>query len=292
MLNIPMKTSRPITRDDLQSINGQKVQGALNINNVESLNRSPASQHSYPPAQSAYASAQPAYTPVQPTYTPAQPTPASVQPTYTPVRPASVQPTPAPVQPAPIVDKPVPPLPNLMQKGQKYALESNGKLSAVKACLGWNIKNAACELDVSAFMLNATGKVPGDDWFVFYGQTSSPDGSCLFSSGGGPDRETISVNMSRLNHDISKIVFVLTINDALEKKLNFSMVKDAYIRIVNCTTNETIVSFKLEEYYPNVTSMMIGELYLHNGAWKFNAVGSGVAKNLAGLCEMYGIQVI
>jgi tellurium resistance protein TerD len=48
----------------------------------------------------------------------------------------------------------------------------------------------------------------------------------------------------------------------------------------------------MDEYYTNVTSMMIGELYLHNGAWKFNAIGNGVAKDLAGLCGLYGVQVI
>ena len=53
-----------------------------------------------------------------------------------------------------------------------------------------------------------------------------------------------------------------------------------------------LVSFKMDEYYTNVTSMMIGELYLHNGAWKFNAIGNGVAKDLAGLCGLYGVQVI
>lgn len=53
-----------------------------------------------------------------------------------------------------------------------------------------------------------------------------------------------------------------------------------------------LVSFKMDEYYTNVTSMMIGELYLHNGAWKFNAIGNGMAKDLAGLCGLYGVQVI
>ena len=48
----------------------------------------------------------------------------------------------------------------------------------------------------------------------------------------------------------------------------------------------------MEEYYSNVTSMMIGEVYQYKGAWKFNAIGNGVAKNLAGLCELYGVEVV
>ncbi len=47
----------------------------------------------------------------------------------------------------------------------------------------------------------------------------------------------------------------------------------------------------MDEYYSNVISMMIGEVYLHNGNWKFNAIGNGVAKDLEGLCGLYGVQV-
>ena len=69
------------------------------------------------------------------------------------------------------------------------------------------------------------------------------------------------------------------------------MLKDAYVRIMDKSGKE-LVSFLMTEYYNNVISMMIGELYQHNGAWKFNAVGNGVAKDLAGLCALYGVQVI
>ena len=37
--------------------------------------------------------------------------------------------------------------------------------------------------------------------------------------------------------------------------------------------------------------MMIGEIYQHNGTWKFNAIGNGVTRDLAGLCALYGVQV-
>lgn len=181
-----------------------------------------------------------------------------------------------------------PPLLNPIQKGQKAPLESTVPLRSVKACFGWNTTNPQCDVDVSAFLLGANGKVPGDSWFVFYGQPVSPDKSCRFQTD-TIDREIIDIDFGKLNSGIQKIVFVLTINDAFEKKLNFGMMKDAYIRILN--REQELVSFKMTDYYTNVISMMIGELYLHNGKWKFNAIGNGVAKDLAGLCAMYGVQV-
>ena len=145
--------------------------------------------------------------------------------------------------------KPIPPLQKMMQKGQKVALTSQTPPRVIKACLGWNTTNAQCDVDVSAFLLDGTGKVPGDDWFV------------------------------------------LTINADLQKNLHFVWVKYAYNIILNDDSQEELVSFQMDEYYTNVISMMIGEVYLHNGIWKFNAVGNGVAKDLSGLCGLYGVQV-
>lgn len=185
----------------------------------------------------------------------------------------------------------IPQLCNMIQKGQKVPVSLlNSQI--VDVCMGWNVNNSDCDVDVSAFLLNDTGKVIGDSWFVFYGQTDSPDGSVHFSAESQHDREEVSVNLSRLDPLVKKIVFVLTINDAFPKKLNFSMINDAYIRILDHSSRQEIVSFKMDEYYSNVISMMIGELYIYNGAWKFNAIGNGVAKDLAGLCQLYGVQVV
>ena len=249
MVQIPMISSGPVTKQTVLSINQIRVQGPKSSQNITSINN--GTLRNPPSAAQAAAS--------------------------------------HPVSP---VEKQAPALLHMVKKGQKISLETQGKLTGINACLGWNTLNAACDVDVSAFLLNSSGKVPGDTWFVFYGQTKSPDGSTKFLSGQGEDREIISIDFTRLNTGVQKIVFVLTINEALEKNLNFSMLKDAYVRIMDQTSNKEIASFKMEEYYSNVTSMMIGEIYRYNDSWKFNAIGNGVARDLAGLCEFYGVQVI
>lgn len=186
--------------------------------------------------------------------------------------------------------KPLPPLLHNMQKGQKLPL-SSAPLPALDACFGWNVLDNRCDVDVSAFLLGADGKVIGDSWFVFYGQPQSPDKSTELTADPILDREKIHIDFGRLNPEVKKIVFVLTIHEALEQKLHFGMLRDAYVRILEPSGKE-LVSFMMEEYYDNVISMMIGEIYLHNGTWKFNAVGNGVAKDLAGLCGLYGVEVV
>ena len=184
----------------------------------------------------------------------------------------------------------LPALTKRVSKGQKVPLNFSSK--DMKINFGWNVNNPACDVDVSAFLLSGSGKVVGDDYFVFYGQESSPEKSVLFKNVENANvLEVFDIDTSKLNPAVQKIVFVMTINDALENALNFSMLKDAYIQIVDPVTNAEVASFLVEEYYNNINSMMMGEVYLHNGAWKFNAIGNGVNKDLAGLCEFYGVQV-
>ena len=262
MINVTMKSSGAVNKQTIMTIYNKNIQGPKTSQNIGSLNRA---HINYPSNQNTNTSSA---------------TSQSIDPVVN-----------SDVSKTSISTKTVPALTKQIQKGQKVPINSHGSLTSIQARLGWNVNNPSCDVDVSAFLLNQSGKVIGDDWFVFYGQEVSPDGSTKFSTDTGQDREIISINFEKLNSSVSKIVFVLTINEALVKHLNFSMLKDAYIRIMD-NTNTEIVSFKMEEYYSNVTSMMIGEVYLHNGSWKFNAIGNGVARDLAGLCELYGVQVV
>lgn len=272
MVNIPTRTEQPLTKDTVLSINQRRIRGPLDRQSIDSLNINGANPAHQQRNNTPVNQVRTGYPQVN-TPTP-RPTPQPAA-QHTPQAPAAIR---------------VPQLQNEARKGQKVQLAVAGSLQRVRASMGWNVLNPECDVDVSAFLLR-NGRVLGDDWFVFYGQETSPDGSTVFSANSSPDRESISIDFSRLNAAVDRIVFILTINEAAEKRLNFSMIKDAYIRIIDTPSNRELVSFKIEEYYSNVISMTIGEIYLHNGAWKFNAVGNGVGKDLAGLCQQYGVQV-
>ena len=181
----------------------------------------------------------------------------------------------------------------ILRKGQKLSLmRENPNLTAVEVSLGWRVQNLACDMDASAFLLGSNGKVVGDEWFVFYGQTSSPDGSVVHhGERGGTGEETLSIDLKKLHPSVKRIVFILTIHEALRQRLNFGMVSDAYIQVRDGRMGKGILRFRLDEYYSNVISMVVGELYEKNGEWRFNAVGNGVDRDLEGLCGLYGVQV-
>ena len=184
-----------------------------------------------------------------------------------------------------------------LKKGQKTPLAQGGQqLTQIRVGLGWDLTNQACDLDASAFLLGANGKVVGDDWFVFYGQASSPDNAVIHSGdnstgAGEGDDEIIDIDLTKLSPQVQKITFVVTINEAKERGQNFSMVKNAYARVVDKTTGNELVKFQLTDYFNTVTSMVVGEIYNKGGQWRFNAVGNGFDHDLGGLCGVYGVNV-
>ncbi len=176
----------------------------------------------------------------------------------------------------------------LLKKGQKIAVPDSRN---IKIALGWDILDSRCELDASAFMLGVNNKVISDDWFIFYGQDISPDGSVKYRTSQGSDDAVIDIDLSKISYAVQKIVFSVTIYEAVSKRLNFGMTENVYARIIDGSNRET-ARFELDECYSNVTAMVLGELYRYSGNWKFNAVGSGVARDLAGFCAMYGVNII
>lgn len=179
-----------------------------------------------------------------------------------------------------------------LRRGQKIKLSDGVSNTNLKFYFGWNIKNPECDLDGSAFMLDSRNKVIDDNWFIFYGNPQSPDKSLNYKAYDEGNGGEISINISRLNPNVQKIVMSVTIYEAFERNLNFGMVSNVYVRIADSSGNTEIAYFDIDECFSSITALVIGELYRYNNEWKFNAVGSGVNRDLAGFCGMYGVNLV
>ena len=188
-----------------------------------------------------------------------------------------------------------------LKKGQKVDLtKGNPGLTRLLVGLGWDTNrydgSSEFDLDACAFLLGASGKVTSDSDFIFYGNARHASGSVQTSgdnrSGAGEgDDEVITVDLSMVPAYIDRIAFTVTIYDAESRRQNFGMVSNSYIRVVNQANNEEIIRYDLGEDYSIETAIVIGELYRHNGEWKFNAVGSGFQGGLEALCANFGVNV-
>ena len=188
-----------------------------------------------------------------------------------------------------------------LKKGQKVDLtKTNPGLKKITVGLGWDVNKydggADFDLDASAFMLGAGGRVARDEDFVFYGNANHPSGSVTYggdnrTGAGEGDDEQIFVDLSLVPANIEKIDFTVTIYDAVERRQNFGQVSNAFVRIVDDATGAELIRYDLEEDFSIETALVVGELYRHNGEWKFNAIGSGFQGGLEALCRNFGVNV-
>ena len=172
-------------------------------------------------------------------------------------------------------------------------------LTAVFFGLGWDVRTTTGEdfdLDASAFLLAAGDKVRGDDDFIFYNNLRSSDGSLEHTGDnrtgeGDGDDEALTVELTRVPAEIQKIAIAVTIHEGESRRQSFGMVSNAVIRIVNDANGREISRYDLAEDASTETAMIFGEVYRHNGEWKFRAVGQGYASGLAGIAKDFGVNV-
>lgn len=181
-----------------------------------------------------------------------------------------------------------------LKKGNRFNLtKTEPGLAKIMVGLGWEMKsNNQPDLDSSVFMIGANGKLPKDEYFIFYNNLNSPDGSVKHTGDnrtgdGDGDDEMILAQLSAVSSDISELIFVASIHDADTRKHNFGMLKDAYIRIVDVATNREILRYDLDEDFGECTDVEFGKLHKENGDWHFVAVGTGSNKGLQGFVDIY-----
>jgi len=188
-----------------------------------------------------------------------------------------------------------------LRKGQKVDLtKGNPSLSKLVIGLGWDTNKYDggfdFDLDAAAFLLGPNGKVTQDTDFVFFNNLRHPSGAVqhmgdnLTGEGEGDD-EVIKVDLSKVPATIDKIDFTVTIYDADKRKQNFGQVSNAYIHVMDEEKHQELIRYDLGEDFSVETAVIVGEIYRHNGEWKFNALGSGFAGGLEALGRNYGVNV-
>lgn len=185
-----------------------------------------------------------------------------------------------------------------LKKGQKVELRKNngGSLRKVLVGLGWDQapkrkglfapKPQEIDCDASAFVC-MDGKLTTADDIVYFGNLKHRSG-CIAHLGdnitgeGDGDDEQIMVELENLEQYYDKIVFVVNIFQALQRKQHFGMIENAFIRVCDAETAQELCRYNLSESYDNMTAMVFGELYRYDGGWKFNAIGQATQDNSVG----------
>ncbi|SLM28117.1 Stress protein [Desulfamplus magnetovallimortis] len=179
-----------------------------------------------------------------------------------------------------------------LQKGANSLLMyKNQNLDEITVGLGWS-KNNDFDVDISAFMLNEDGYVRNDKDFIFYNQPEGPNCCIVLYEDANSDDDMccFTLNLSKIPKDINKIQFVATIVSEENRDINFSMIENAYIRIMQKDNDYEIIRFDIEEIN-NEVALIIGEIYQYQEKWKFRAVGQGYNGGLEVITSAYGVKV-
>lgn len=211
-----------------------------------------------------------------------------------------------------------------LSKGDRFSLSKAAPgLSVVKIGMGWNPNDQPngpdFDLDVSAFAINSSFKIPSDSYFVFYGQVRM--GNCIKDTiethldrpitddksiigaiddpdgtrSDGDDDEDMFIDLTKVNPKVEQIIICCTIckyphdnkKDRRTLDLNFGQVNDCYIRIVNQLNGEEIIRYDLKEHYTNEDAVEFGRLFRVGDSWEFEAMGRAHTGSLQTLVDMY-----
>ena len=187
-----------------------------------------------------------------------------------------------------------------LSKGGNISLSKEAPgLSNVLVGLGWDARvtdGTDFDLDASVFICGENGKVLSDQHFVFYNNMTSPDGSVEHTGDnrtgeGEGDDEQVKINLSAVPANVKKLVFAVTIHEAAARNQNFGQVANAFMRVVNQDGDRELARYDLSEDYSIETAMTFGELYRHNGEWKFKAIGAGFEGGLGPLASSHGVNL-
>lgn len=166
-------------------------------------------------------------------------------------------------------------------------------LNQVKVGLSWDPTSdgRSADADASVFMLNESGKIPGESFFVFFNNLTSGDGAVIHSGDnrtgeGEGDDEVIQINLSAVSNSVLQIIVVVSIHNK-EDGFHFGNVLNSAVKIYDNSNGSTICQYQLSESYDGCDSLIIGRFYRSASEWEFEAMGQAFDGGLAATVELY-----
>ncbi|MET7364512.1 TerD family protein [Streptomyces sp. NPDC005566] len=174
-----------------------------------------------------------------------------------------------------------------MLKGSNVPLDA----MAVRAVLRWTPGAGVPDVDASALLLGASGRVRSDEDFVFYNQPRHPSGLVRRlpkRSAAGGLTDTIEADLSALDPSVDQVVIAASCDEAA-----FEQVRDLRISLYDSASadGDPLAVFDVRAETGEETAIICGELYRRGDGWKFRAVGQGYPTGLVGLATAFGISV-
>lgn len=188
-----------------------------------------------------------------------------------------------------------------LKKGAKLTLKKvRPNLLEARVAITWqkaDSKAQSVDVDLSALMLSANNRIVTDQDFIFYHQQISPEGSVHYlgdnregsTDGDEGDSEAINIQLQKVPVRIERILFVVTIDEAAQKRLNFGKAKNLVARLFDNVSGEEIARWPMHEDYNNYSAMLMCDLHRNEAGWDYMPIGQGSHGDLESICRDHGL---
>lgn len=162
----------------------------------------------------------------------------------------------------------------------------------LKVGVSWDVNSCqGFDIDASAFLLKADNKIRTNADFIFYNQLSDPD-TCvqlLLEPRPYTYQQAFDVCLSKIPADITQIMFVLTVDKAVERQQCLKMINSLNMSVFD-SDHAKIINYDIPVHNEEV-ALMIACLYRYGGKWKFKAVGQGFNSGLDAIANNYNVRL-
>lgn len=172
-------------------------------------------------------------------------------------------------------------------------------LKTLRIAAGWDLKEFDGEnidVDLSCFLLNKDGQTREDSDFVFYNNLQGAELAVRHlgdnrTGFGERDDEAILIDLTALPYDVFRIVFTVSIYMADERKQDFSMVENAFVRAVNEDSERELARDDMGEKFAGNTAVRFCEIERIGNEWMFRKIHEPVDGGLKEIAEGYGLLI-
>ncbi|MCZ4508167.1 TerD family protein [Streptomyces sp. ActVer] len=215
------------------------------------------------------------------------------------IRPTVLQlpnsPSASPIRQTEVKVRPVNVSTQLRKRGEVSLTEKAPDLKTVIISLDWGLGKPAgpdFNIDVSALVVGANGKVLSDQHFVFFNNRQSPEGAVEHLTVGNEHAsERIKIDLTAVPAETAKIVFPVAIYDAGNRQQRFDSVGHLCIRVIDQLDGQEVAIYEFAADVSTEFAVVSSELYRTGTEWKFRAIGRGYASGLRGIALDHGVNV-
>lgn len=186
-----------------------------------------------------------------------------------------------------------------LKKGQRVNLKKEApNLNRVLVGLGWDPvkehgffgrKEADIDIDASVICIDKDNHHVDT---IYFGNLRDSSGSIIhagdnLTGDGDGDDEQIHIILDRLPSYIVRLAIIINIYSAYSRKQDFGKVKNCFVHVMDEDTHTELIRYDIKEDFSGKTGIFVADIYLHNGEWKFQALGNGErVRNISEMVNM------